>query len=194
KFRFVIFTGLKKNYLGKTEEGDIDIKGLMAKKRNTPEFLKELFQEMLSNIKKIETPSDFTRFITWLESTIKNYYNGLKQKEITLDKLAIRIALTKDPVSYTKSKPPHVRAALHLRSYGVDIQEGDIITIVKVKGGEGYKAIQLARQHEIDPEKYIELIRTSLEQLLSAFNIKWDDIVMASNSGLRGLLKISRSS
>ncbi|MEM1627921.1 MAG: DNA-directed DNA polymerase I [Desulfurococcaceae archaeon] len=194
KFRFVIFTGLKKNYLGKTEEGDIDIKGLIAKKRNTPEFLKELFQEMLSNIKKIETPSDFTRFITWLESTIKNYYNGLKQKEITLDKLAIRIALTKDPVSYTKSKPPHVRAALHLRSYGVDIQEGDIITIVKVKGGEGYKAIQLARQHEIDPEKYIELIRTSLEQLLSAFNIKWDDIVMASNSGLRGLLKISRSS
>jgi len=177
EFTYVVFTGLKKNYLGRSGDGGIEIKGLVAKKRNTPEFLKELFQEMLERMKSIETPESFMEFITWLEGKLKEYYTGLKRKEIPLDQLAIRVALTKPPQSYTKTKPPHVRAALQLASYGISVQEGDVITFVKVKSKDGYKAIQLTRLHEVDPEKYLELIKSGLEQLLSALSIKWDDIV-----------------
>ncbi|ADV65599.1 DNA-directed DNA polymerase I [Desulfurococcus mucosus] len=177
EFTYVVFTGLKKNYLGRTGDGGIEIKGLVAKKRNTPEFLKELFQEILGKLKDVETPEDFVSFANWLEDRLKEYYVGLKRREVPLDRLAIRVALTKPPSSYTKTKPPHVRAAMQLANYGISVQEGDVITYVKVKGREGYKAIQLTRLHEVDPDKYVELIKSGLEQLLAALSIRWEDIV-----------------
>ncbi|WP_276815029.1 DNA-directed DNA polymerase I [Desulfurococcus amylolyticus] len=177
EFTYVVFTGLKKNYLGRMKDGGIEIKGLVAKKRNTPEFLKELFKEMLEKMKAIETPENFVVFVDWLREMLKEYYDGLKRKEIPLDHLAIRVALTKPPSSYNKTKPPHVKAAQQLIDYGISVQEGDIITYVKVKSRDDYKAIQLTRLHEVDPEKYIELLKSGLEQLLSALSIKWEDIV-----------------
>jgi DNA polymerase I len=173
---YIIFTGLKKNYLGRTKTGDVEVKGLVAKKRNTPEFIKLFFQNILDTLKRVENPDDFEGFIKWLEKTTKEYYQGLKHREIPLDQLAIKMALTKDPSAYTKSKPPHVKAALQLRKHGISVQERDIILVVKVKGGDGYKAIQLTRQHEVDPEKYIELLKSGLEQLLTALGINWEDI------------------
>jgi DNA polymerase I len=186
EFSYVIFTGLKKNYLGRTRDGEIEVKGLVAKKRNTPEFVKYLFQEILDSLKKVESPEDFASFIEWLEGVTREYYQGLRHREIPLDQLAIKMALTKDPSAYTKNKPPHVKAALQLRKHNVSVQEGDVIVVVKIKGGEGYKAIQLTRQHEVDPDKYVELLKSSLEQLLMALGIKWEDI-----TGGAGLAKFT---
>lgn len=179
EFTFVIFTGLRKNYLGRMRDGDIEIKGLVAKKRNTPEFVKIMFNDIVDSLKKVESPEDFVVFINWLEKTTKEYYHGLKQREVPLDMLAIKTALTKDPSAYTKNKPPHVKAALQLRKHGISVQEGDVILLVKVKGGDGYKAIQLAKQYETDPDKYIEMMRSGLEQFLLALGIKWEDISSA---------------
>jgi len=180
EFSFVVFTGLRKNYLGRTKNGDIEVKGLVAKKRNTPEFVKLLFTDLLDKLKSVESPEDFVEFIHWLEKEIRRYYHGLKHKEIPLDMLAIKMAMTKNPSAYTKNKPPHVKAAMQLLKYGVNVQEGDVILVVKVKGGDGYKAIQLAKQYEIDPEKYIDTMKSGLEQLLLALGIKWDDITGGS--------------
>ena len=135
EFSYVIFTGLKKNYLGRTRDGEIEVKGLVAKKRNTPEFVKYLFQEILDSLKKVENPGDFASFIEWLEGVTREYYQGLRHREIPLDQLAIKMALTKDPSAYTKNKPPHVKAALQLRKHNVSVQEGDVIVVVKIKVG-----------------------------------------------------------
>jgi len=181
EFSFVIFTGLRKNYLGKAKNGEIEVKGLMAKKRNTPEFVKTLFSNILDVLKKVDTPDDFVAFIGWLEKVVREYYHGLKQREIPLDMLAIKTALAKDLSAYTKNKPPHVKAALQLKKYGIDVQEGDIIVLVKVRGGDGYRALQLAKQYEVDSDKYIEILRSGLEQLLLALGIKWEDIAGGSD-------------
>ena len=176
-FTYVLFTGLKKNYIGRYVDGGIEIKGLMAKKRNTPEFLKELFTELIEKLKTAQTPEDFILFKNWLEKEIKNLYTSLKKKEITLDQLAFRVGLTKRLEEYTKNKPPHVKAALQLKMYGYTVEEGDIITYVKVRTRDGYKAIQLAKLYEIDPDKYIEIISSALSQLLEAFGVHWEDII-----------------
>jgi len=176
-FDFVIFTGLKKNYIGKYSEGGIEIKGLIAKKRNTPEFLKELFEEFVEEIKSINNPDDFKVFIDWLERKIKDLYRNLKRKEITLDKLAFKVGLTKKLEEYKKTRPPHFKAAYQLKQHGYSVQEGDIIPYVKIRGRDGYKAIQLTKLYEVDPDKYIEIINSALSQLLGAFGILWEDVI-----------------
>ncbi|MEM0199089.1 MAG: DNA-directed DNA polymerase I [Desulfurococcaceae archaeon] len=196
EFTYAIFTGLKKNYLGRTKSGEIEIKGLIVKKRNTPEFMKILFNNIIDTIRKVETPEDIAGFITWIEKVTREYYHGLKQKEIPLDQLAIKTTLSKDLSTYVKNKPQHVKAALQLKQHGIDVQENDVIVYVKIKGGDGVKAIQLARQHEVDPEKYIETLKTGLEQFLSALGIKWEDIVsgeLSKAGSLRELTKLRGS-
>ncbi len=100
----------------------------------------------------------------------------MKKKNITLDRLAFKVNLTKPVKEYTKNKPPHVKAALQLMRHGVSVQAGDIIIYVKVKSRDGYKAIQLTKLYEIDPDKYIEIIDNALSQLLSALGIESDEI------------------
>ncbi len=177
EFTYVLFTGLKKNYIGKYTDGGIEIKGLVAKKRNTPEFLKMLFEELIEKLKSAETPEDFVEFKIWLENEVKTLYRDIKNKEITLDRLAFKVGLTKPLEEYTKNKPPHVKAAMQLKMHGIAIEPGDIITFVKIKGKDGYKAIQLTRLYEIEPEKYIELLESGLSQLLGALGVEWEDII-----------------
>ncbi len=61
------------------------------------------------------------------------------------------------------------------------MRPGDIIIYVKTTGKEGVRPIQLARIDEIDPpNKYIEYLRTSLEQVLDAFGIEFESIMGSS--------------
>ncbi len=176
EFVYVLFTGLKKNYVGRYREGGIEIKGLVAKKRNTPEFLKELVKELIDKLEKAQTPEDFKELMEWLETEVRTLYKDLKKKNITLDRLAFKVNLTKPVKEYTKNKPPHVKAALQLMRHGVSVEAGDIIIYVKVKSRDGYKAIQLTKLYEIDPDKYIEIIDNALSQLLSALGVESDEI------------------
>ncbi len=176
-FTYVLFTGLKKNYIGLYPDGGIEIKGLIAKKRNTPTFLKDLFNELIEMFKSAKDPHDFVRIKEWLQNKVKTLYLQLKNKELTLDKLAFKVTLSKSLDEYTKNRPQHVKAALQLRNYGVNVAPGDIIVFIKVKSRDGVKAIQLAKLYEIDPDKYIDQIKSALEQLLHAFGVEWDDII-----------------
>ena len=61
RYTFVTFSGRKKNYLGVMDNGVVDIKGLMGKKRNTPVFIKSAFGEMTQVLKEVKTPQDFAK-------------------------------------------------------------------------------------------------------------------------------------
>ncbi|HDI02034.1 MAG TPA: DNA-directed DNA polymerase I, partial [Ignisphaera sp.] len=177
KYRLVIFSGLKKNYIGVYEDGGLDIKGMIGKKRNTPQFIKDLFFELSSLLSKLENVRDIGKTINAIKQLAKDSYLKLKRKEYTLDQLAFRVVLSKHPNDYVKTTPQHVKAARLLMKYGVNLGLGDIVSYVKVKGGEGVKPVQLARIDEIDEEKYMNYLETTFRQVLRALGIDFDEIV-----------------
>lgn len=87
------------------------------------------------------------------------------------------MAVNKPISDYTKNTPQHVKAAELLSKYGVKVGPGDIIFFVKTSTKEGVKPVQLARIDEIDVDKYVEYLRTSLEQILDALGISFENIV-----------------
>ncbi|MEM2795440.1 MAG: type B DNA-directed DNA polymerase, partial [Thermofilaceae archaeon] len=109
-----------------------------------------------------------------------SYYEALKEKTIPLDELVFRVALTKPLASYVKNTPQHVKAARQLQRFGLRVEVGDIISFVKVRGGDGVKVVQLARIDEVDPEKYIEHLRAALEQILESLGTSFNEIVTGS--------------
>ncbi len=177
EYVYVAFSSRKKNYLGLLIDGRVDVKGLVGKKRNTPEFLKNAFNEVLEELKNVHDIREFNRMKENIKKIIQEVYTKLKNREYTLEELAFRVGLTKELAEYTKNTPQHVKAALLLRREGIKIGKGDIISYVKVKGSTAVKPVQLAKLNEIDFEKYVSHIKTTFEQILDALDIDFDEIL-----------------
>ncbi len=176
KYKFVAFA-LKKNYLGIQVDGVIDIKGLMGKKRNVPKILQETFIDVVNVFSKLNnTPESMEDVKESLKRRVHELYMKLKEKSFTLDEVAYRTTLNKDPSEYVKTTPQHVKAAKQLINNGINISRGDIILYVKVRSKDKVKAIQLAKLDDVDVDSYLEYARSILEQVLIPFNISWDDI------------------
>ncbi len=175
-YKFVAFSGLKKNYFGIFTDSSVDIKGMLVKKRNTPEFLKESFKEVKDLMMKINSPTDLEEVKKEVKERIKDIYDKLRNKGFNLDQLAFRVMLSKSVESYTKNTPQHVKAAAQLRAFGVQVLPRDIISFVKVKNKEGVKPVQLAKLSEVDIDKYYDAVRSTFEQLLKSLGINWDEI------------------
>ncbi len=176
-YRYVAFSGLKKNYIGVYPDGTVDIKGLMGKKRNTPEFLKTAFYNVVEALGKVQSQEDFERVKEYIREVVKECYMKLKNKEYMLDELAFRVMLSKPLSAYTKSTPQHVKAAKQLVAAGIHVEPGDIILYVKTKTRDGVKPVQLAKLSEIDVDKYVDHIESTFEQILAAFNIDMREVM-----------------
>ncbi|MEZ0248753.1 MAG: DNA-directed DNA polymerase I [Thermoproteus sp.] len=176
-YRFVLFSGRKKNYLGVTVDGNVVIKGLVGKKRNAPVFIKELMDDVVEKLKAVGTLDDIFKVREEVSALVKDYEARLREKRITLDKLAIKTSLNKDLDEYTKNKPQHVKAAeLLSKAAGIKLGRGDVITYIKTRDPLGVKPVQLARIDEIDDRKYIELMATTIEQVLEALGFTMEEL------------------
>lgn len=177
RYTFVTFSGRKKNYLGVLDNGVVDIKGLMGKKRNTPVFIKSAFNEMTQVLRDVKDEQDFERAKQRIKDIVQNCYTGLRGRRFSLDELTFRVMLSRPLRGYTKTTPQHVKAAKQLEEKRKDVKPGDIISYVKVQGSLGVKPVQLARIDEVDVDKYVSHIESTFGQVLEALGIEFDDIV-----------------
>ncbi|MGC9112326.1 DNA-directed DNA polymerase I [Acidilobus sp.] len=174
-FRLVLFSGLKKNYVGFDGDSYI-IKGMVAKKSNTPEFIKFETADVMKILGGLQRPEDLEKTLDLLREKVQEIYTKLRRREYTLDQLAISVMMSKDPMEYKKNTPQHVKAALLLINEGVPVTRGDIISFVKTKDKVGVKPVRLARLADVDTTKYLEYVRSAFEQFLLAFGVRWDEM------------------
>ncbi|MFX0143747.1 MAG: DNA-directed DNA polymerase I [Candidatus Hodarchaeota archaeon] len=178
-YQFLALSERKKNYVGIYKYTKyVDIKGLVAKKKNTPEFIKSVFSELLEILKHIRNNNEFLKAKDKIIEIVRNNLRKIgKPDAFTLEDYAINIGLQKDLKSYTKVVPQHVRAALELRDVtGKEYQKGEKISFIKSKGNFGAKALELAKLQDIDTAKYKELLISALEQVLDALGITYEEI------------------
>jgi len=176
EYRYVVLSSRKKNYLGVTKNGKVDVKGLTGKKSHTPPFIKTLFYELLDILSEIKTVEEFDRAKNKISDKIAECARKVQAKEIPLKDLAFNVMLSKAPRDYTKTVPQHIRAAKQLESIR-EIKKGDIISYVKIVNKPGVKPIEMARKSEIDPSKYMEFMESTLDQLTSSMDLDFDTIL-----------------
>ncbi|MEM2990427.1 MAG: DNA polymerase domain-containing protein, partial [Halobacteria archaeon] len=180
EYVYIVFSMRKKNYLGLTTKGVVDVKGLTGKKRHIPEFIRAAFNSMLSELQNIKSPQDLEVAKEHISALIKNWYQKLKNREFNLEDLAFNVMLSKLPESYVKTTPPHVKAARLLKQVNVNVTSGDIISYVKTKDSIGVAPLHPkypVRKEQIDIDKYIEYMRSTFEQVLDSLDLDFDKIV-----------------
>jgi len=183
-YKYVVFSQRKKNYFGVTQNGTVDIKGLLGKKKHIPEFVKKTFYNIVEMLKEVNKPEDFVKAKEKIKNLTYEQYKLLKTGRISLSELAIRVTMNKNIEDYSKTTPQHVKAAMQLKYFGVEVKAGQSVAYVKVRTQEGVKPVQLARLDEIDMTKYVEMMKSSLEQLLEPAEIEFESILGSNNLGL----------
>jgi len=176
EYRYIVLSGRKKNYLGVTKNGKVDVKGLTGKKSHTPPFIKALFFEILNILSEVKTIEEFDRAKNKIADKISNCVRKVQAKEIPLSDLAFNVMLSKAPSDYVKTIPQHIRAAKQLESIR-EIKKGETISYVKILNKPGVKPVELARQSEIDSSKYMEFMESMLDQIISSMNLDFDTIL-----------------
>jgi DNA polymerase I len=155
----------------------VDVKGLTAKKRNIPVFIKEAFDDVLRQLAEVKTAEDLEKVKRNIRETIASWYSKLKNRTFEIDQLAFRVMMSKTIERYEKTTPQHVKAAKKLQALGIKVGSGDIISYVKTKDKDGVTPLQLARKENVDVDKYIEYMRSAFEQILDPLEIDFDSIV-----------------
>lgn len=199
KYRYVVFSDLKKNYVGVLDDGTVDVKGLTGKKSHTPPFIRKAFYEILEILKEVKSENDFESAKIKIKKIISENAKNLENGKISPKDLSFNVMINKSPEKYgekindTKVKsiygksidyvtykglPQHIKAARLLYQSGKEVRAGDIISYVKTKSNDGVKPVELINNNnEIDTEKYIETMESTFDQLLSALNFNFKSIL-----------------
>jgi len=176
EYRYCVLSNRKKNYLGVTKDGKVDVKGLTGKKSHTPAFIKKLFYELLDVLSKVQTMEDFKNAKKEISEKIAICSKKLQAKEIPLEDLTFNVMLSKAVSEYTKTIPQHIRAAKQLETTR-EIKKGDIISYIKILNKPGVKPVEMAKKEEIDSKKYMEFLESTLEQITSSMDMDFDTIL-----------------
>ncbi|MFX0168858.1 MAG: DNA-directed DNA polymerase I [Candidatus Hodarchaeota archaeon] len=175
EYRYVALSSRKKNYLGVSKDGYVDIKGLTGKKRNTPAFLQDAFMQMIEILRQVRDPDGFELAKEQILRLAREKLSMLERREFAVEDLAIRVQLTKNLDAYTKTTPQHVKAAKQLQEAGREVKAGDIIAFVKTTSG--VKPVEQTTVQDVDTSKYKELVKSTFEQVLDALGIEWFDTI-----------------
>jgi len=194
QYRYVVFSDLKKNYLGVLEDGKVDVKGLTGKKSHTPPFIRKAFYEILEILGRVSSEKDFESARESIKKVIQENAKNLEARKIPLEDLSFNVTINKSLGTYGKKTgsktmdgkstdtftglPQHIKAAKMLVDADRrEIRAGDVISYVKIKNGEGVKPVELAKPEEIDTEKYLEAMESTFEQVLSALNFDFKSVL-----------------
>lgn len=175
-YRYCVLSNRKKNYLGVTKSGKVDVKGLTGKKSHTPAFIKNLFYELVDILSKVQTMDDFVKAKIDITEKISICGKKVEAKEIPLQDLTFNVMLSKAPSEYVKTIPQHIRAAKQLESIR-EIKKGDKISFIKILNKPGVKPVELAKKEEIDSKKYMEFLESTLEQITSSMDLDFDTML-----------------
>ncbi len=175
-YRYCVLSNRKKNYLGVTKSGKVDVKGLTGKKSHTPAFIKNLFYELVDILSKVQTMDDFVKAKQDISEKIAICGKKVEAKEIPLQDLTFNVMLSKAPSEYVKTIPQHIRAAKQLESIR-EIKKGDKISFIKILNKPGVKPVELAKKEEIDSKKYMEFMESTLEQITSSMDLDFDTML-----------------
>ena len=201
-FRYCGLSDRKKNYFGITTKGHPIVKGLMGKKKNTPELAKRPFEEALDILSKVQNLEELEETKKKIIRIIQRQNQKISKKEFNLEDLAIKVTLSKKLNKYDSWTQP-LQAAVQLILAFPDREkptEGNLISFIKTKPFKvqtqsvqlsdkisgsnecSVKPIQLAKKTDVDIPKVKELLKSTLIQLLDTIGISWEESIEGQKS------------
>lgn len=198
EYRYIIFAALKKNYLGVKPDGKLDVKGLVGKKSHIPKAIKYCFNDICSELQKVNNKPELEAAKVTIGNIVKDYSYKLHKLKFPLEEYAFNAMVNKKLEDYgtvveesgidttqlslelgevykeekRKGVPIHVKVAMEMREEGEVITERTFIPYIKAKGEVG-KPLSKAIHTDIDIPKYIETLQSVVDPILTVLGLEF---------------------
>ena len=182
KYRWIVFLPSKimpdvpvlNRYYGVFEDGRIKMRGIEARRADTPEFIKKAQIEMIRVLSGALSYEEFVKRIPAALQVLKGYTEKLLHGDVSVEELLVSKRLSKHPQNYAHAVFQAV-AAKQLLAAGFDVYPGQTVRFLIVDADNRslnsrvMAAELLNGRQRFDAQKYLEMLLEAGETLFSVF-------------------------
>ena len=164
-------SGVPGRYFGAFKNGELKIRGIALRRRDTPGLLKSMQQELLERLAHITPGGDLKSLVPELLDIVEVYRLRLREGQVTADELAISFHLSREPGEYIHDTVSSL-AAKQLAAAGVTLHVGETVRYVITNASDAVKEWRskplslMENSLEYDVKKYLELLERAAWEIL----------------------------
>lgn len=177
-YKWVVFLPSKLNsrvpvpnrYFGVFQNGEIKVRGIEARRRDTPPFIVTMQMDMLEILARAPSADDLPEYIPLALALVNKRIRELREGRIPLADLLITQKLSRELDSY-RSPSPAARAALQLVDAGKHISAGQRVRFLFTRGKPGVYAWDMSKPFDnrtLDIQRYKVLINRATDTILES--------------------------
>ena len=158
-------------YFGVFQSGEIKVRGIELRRRDTPAFVVETQAEMLRLLARAAGAESLPEQLAQAESLVRRRLFDLKQGRVPLEKLIVRQQLSRALEEY-RSPSPAARALMQLRPEGKALEPGQAVRLIYTRGKPGVYAWDLPEPPDprtLDTQVYRQLLLRAAGTVLEPF-------------------------
>ena len=158
-------------YFGAYEDGSVKVRGIEARRHDTPPFIRDTQLEMLSLLSQARGIEGFRAAVPQVVAYAQEKLRALRAGKISTKDLVITHRLSRQPEEY-RVRTSAARVAQQLTEAGVDLSPGEMLRFVYVPGPEKVRAWEGAPSDQpYDIGAYVELLTRAVESLLAPVGV-----------------------
>jgi len=164
-------SGVPGRYFGAFTTGELKIRGIAVRRRDTPELLKSMQRELLGRLARIPPGSDLRLQAPALLEIVEDYRLRVREGRVSAEELAITFHLSKSPDEYVHDTVSSL-AAKQLAATGVVLHPGETVRYIitnaadKVKDWRSKPLALMENGLEYDVGKYLQLLDRAAWEIL----------------------------
>jgi len=180
-YRWIVFLPSKNNdvgalnrYYGMFDTGEIKVRGVELRQKNSPVFLKKMQEDMLNVFSKAKNKEQFLSFIPDVVDIVEKYGLKIINNDFKHSDLLIKTCISRD-ISEYKVNTFAKSALLQLRKSGVEPEPGQSVRYIvcNEKSRNPYKRVCIAENLKenvsVDCDFYLRQIAQYAESILIPF-------------------------
>ena len=180
-YRWIVFlpskqtgVGALNRYYGVFDNGELKVRGIELRQRNTPKFLKDIQHETLKVLSKARNIQEFYNMIPAAIEVLQVYAKKIVRGEVDVNKLVFKTRISKD-ISEYKVNNLVKSALLQLRDIGIIVEPGQSVRYIVInENSRNYKErvciVELiAGDEKVDVDYYLRQIAKCGESMLVPF-------------------------
>src|SRR5919206_1425237 len=215
-YRYVVFSDLKKNYLGVLQDGTVDVKGLTGKKSHTPPFIRNAFYNILDILSKVNSEKDFESAKEKIKHIIQENARNLEARKIPPADLSFNVMVNKSPAKYGKkittasndttiTKSSSTMAIARTKATSLDGKDREVEnykglpqhikaakllvdTGKEIKAGDIISYVKTKTGDGVKPVELVNLEEIDTEKYLEAMEATFDQLLSSLNFNFKSIL------
>ncbi len=162
-------------YFGVYKTGELKIRGIEARRHDTPAFFVRCQMEMLSVLARASGIDEAKKMVPDCVSIFESYASSIMKGEVPAEELVINRSLSKAPSEYV-SDTLEASAATNLEEAGLELHPGESIGYVIAdydSKGRKYRTVPaalLSARSGYDRTRYVELLSEAAASILEPFD------------------------